>query len=259
MKKELLKRGNEFDVAEGQYIKPASFPVTPAIEQKKKRKIAIVGTAPQWQLAPFDDPEWEIWGILGVVGCGKRLTRIYELHDKEIIVPMADKHHSGKYWEIVNSIGENYITKDHYEQAPNAQRFDFKSKLDKYGPYFASSASWLLADAIDCEPEAIAMYGINMASESEYAHQKPSCTYLLGYAKAKGIKIIIPSSSELLMVSHQYGYEKPPRVLELYNQKKAEFEAQLVAHKNNYDTSRMGVYAAEQCLGLLKWFEQNGK
>lgn len=224
-----------------------------------KRKIAIIGTAPQWQLAPFDDPEWEIWGIFGTVGAGKRMTRIYELHDKAIIEPMAAKHHSGKYWETVSAMGENYITKDHYDQAPNAKRFDFESKLKKYGSYFASSASWLIAEAIDEGVDHIGIWGINMAADSEYAHQKPSCSYLLGYAKAKGIQITIPASSELLQVSHQYGIEKPPRALECLNQKEAEIMQQLGIHKQNFETSRMGVYGCEQALEMVKWYKQNMK
>ncbi len=257
MSQESLKRGNEFD--RRSEIINFEVPVSEEQKPKKKRKIAIIGTAPQWALAPFDDPEWEIWGIFGVVGCGKRLTRVYELHDKDIILPMAEKAHGGKYWEIVNGMGENYITKDHFDQAPNAKRFDFDSKLKKYGEYFASSAAWLIAEAIDEGADTIGIWGINMASESEYVHQKPSCTYLLGFARAKGINIILPSSSELLHVSHQYGYHKPPKTLEVLGQKKAELTGMLNAHKQNLETSRMGVYGCEQALEMLKWYEQNLK
>jgi hypothetical protein len=226
---------------------------------KQKRKIAIIGTAPQWQLAPFDDPEWEIWGIFGVVGCGKRFNRIYELHDKSVIEPMADQHKSGVYWETVSALGENYITKDPYDKAPNAKRFDFDGKLKKYGKYFASSASWLIAEAIDEGATTIGLWGINMASDSEYAYQKPSCTYLLGYARAKGVEIVIPESSELLSVPFQYGIEKPPLVWHSLEQKMAEINQQLAAHRNNLEVSKMGVYGAEQSLDILKWMKQNWK
>lgn len=226
---------------------------------KKKRKIAIIGTAPQWQLAPFDDPEWEIWGIFGVVGCNKRMTRVYELHDKSIILPMAENHHSKKYWEIVNAMGDNYITKDHYDQAPNAKRFDFNSKLEKYGPYFASSAAWLIAEAIDEGADVIGIWGVNMASDTEYAYQKPSCTYVIGYAKAKGIEVIIPASSELLSIPYQYGIQQPPRTLEALAQKEAEIVQNMNAHRQNLQTSQLGVYGCEQALETVKWMKQNWK
>lgn len=225
----------------------------------KKKKIAIIGTAPQWQLAPFDDPEWDIWGIFGVVGCGKRLTRVYELHDKSIIEPMADKDQKKNYWQNVAALGESYITKDYYAQAPNGRRFDFKSKIDRYGPYFTSSAAWLIAEAIDEGADEIALYGINMAATEEYVHQKPGCTYLLGWARAKGIKIILPSSSELLTASHQYGYDAPPKMLEIFAQKRAEIMQQLNVHKQNMEASRMGVYAHEQLLAYHDYMEKNWK
>lgn len=236
---------------------PTQSPPKPSIA--KKKKIAIVGTAPQWQLAPFDDQDWEIWGIFGVAGANRRMTRLYELHDKSIIIPMAKTHHSGCYWDIAKNMGKNYITKDYYDEAPDATRFDFNSKLEKYGPYFASSAAWMIADAIDQEPEEIGIWGVNMAHTTEYAYQKPSCTYMLGFAKAKGIKITIPASSELLSIPFQYGIQERPRALEALDMKKNEIAQQLQAHGNNLSVSQMGKYACEQNMVLLQWIEENWK
>lgn len=230
----------------------------PKTKIKKPKRIAIIGTAPQWQLAPFENPDWEIWGIYGVACAGRRLSRLYELHDAAIILDMAAKQYpDGRYFDVAKSMGANYITKDPFAQCPDATRFDFKDKIDRYGPYFASSASWLIADAIDEGADEIGIWGVNMSSDGEYAHQKPSCSYLLGYAKAKGIKVTIPSSSELLAITHQYGYQQEPRFLQNINQRVAEVEAQLSAHKNNLEVSKMGVYGAEQALATLTWFKQN--
>ena len=258
MSKEAVKRGNELDVI-GDQPKTHTFQakVTPSIELKKKRKVAIIGTAPQWAQAPFDDPSWEIWGIYGIVCAGKRLDRIYELHSKEVIEEQSKNN--PRYWEIVATYGDKYITKDHFDIAPNAKRFNFQSKIDKYGRYFASSASWLLAEAIDEGADEIGMWGINMASDSEYAHQKPSCTYLLGYAAAKGIKITIPPSSELLQVSHLYGLEPEPPLLAILNQKEAELKAALATHQANLNLSQMSAHGTQQALEMLKWYKQNLK
>jgi hypothetical protein len=224
----------------------------------KRKKIAIIGTAPQWQMAPFDNPEYEIWGILGVVPLGKRLTRLYELHDAATVRPMIEKPpHQGKYWDVARSLGANYITRDPFPEAPEATRFDFQGKLAKYGPYFASSCAWMLADAIDQNPEEIAIYGVNMAHDSEYGYQKPSCMFMLGYAKAAGIRIVVPSSSELGAVPYQYGLERPPRAIECFRQKKAELQQQLQAHQNNFNASQMGMYGMQQALEIVNWFEQN--
>ncbi len=224
----------------------------------KPRKICIVGTAPQWSTAPFDDPSWEIWGIFGVACAGKRLTRLYEVHDRAIIEEQA-KQTNGKYWEVANALGENYITKDHFDQCPKAKRFDFASKRAKYGDYFASSAAWLIADAIDEGATELAIYGVNMASDSEYAYQKPSCTFMIGWAKAMGIKVFIPPSSELLSIPFQYGIEARPRALCALDQKKAEINQQLTVNQQNLETSKMGINQAQANLQLLQWVEQNWK
>lgn len=224
----------------------------------KPKKIAIIGTAPQWQLAPFEDQSWDIWGIYGVACCGRRLTRLYELHEKSVIIDMAEKMYpNGEYFKVANDLGKNYITRDAYDQCPDAVRFDFEAKIKKFGPYFASSASWLIADAIDQGADEIGIWGVNMSSDGEYVHQKPSCSFLLGYARALGIKITIPPTSELLALTHQYGYEDEPRFLQGLIQKRNEIEAQMAAHKNNLDVSKMGVYGAEQALSIVKWMEQN--
>lgn len=231
---------------------------TPPEPQAKRKKIAIVGTAPQWEMAPFDNPEWEVWGLLGVSTTGRRLTRLYELHKEHLVRPLIEKPpHAGKYWEVARALGKNYITNAAFPEAPEATRYDFEARIRKYGPFFASTASWMIADAIEENPEEIAIYGINMAHETEYGYQKPSCTFLLGWAKAVGIKITLPSSSELLAVPYQYGYQDAPRAIACFAQRKAEYTNALNAHKQHLDHAQKNVYATEQCLDLLKWFEQN--
>lgn len=230
----------------------------PPEQSAKKKKIAIVGTAPQWDAAPFDNPDWEIWGLLGVATMGKRLTRLYELHKAEVARPLIESPpHAGKYWDVARALGKNFITQADFPETPEATRFDFKAHLDKYGPYFASTAAWMLADAIDQEPEEIAIYGVNMAHESEYGYQKPSCTFMIGYAKAKGIKVSVPTSSELLFVPFQYGIENPPRVMEIFGQKKKEYTHFRELHRRSAEQAQANLYTADQCLELLKWFEQN--
>lgn len=226
----------------------------------RTRKIALLGTAPQWQAAPFDDPEWEIWGIFGVALVSKRLTRLFELHDKSIIDPMVKQYSpDGKYWDVCRKMGKEFYTKDAYEQAPEATPFDFDSKIKKYGKYFASSASWMLADAIDQNPAEIAIYGINMAADEEYAHQKPSMSYLIGWAKANGIKINIPSSSELMSLTHMYGLEQPPRFSASLMQRKHEVNQHLQISKSNLLAAQMQIANAEGALAQLQWIEQNFK
>lgn len=235
-------------------------PIDPPAEAPRKKKICILGTAPQWQMAPFDDPSWEIWGIFGVSLVNKRLTRLYEIHDKAIIDQMVAAHSpDGRYWKVAGALGANFITKDAFPQCPESTRYDFDAKIKKYGKYFASSGAWLLADAIDQDPEEISILGINMAADEEYAHQKPSMTYLIGWARAAGIKITTPLSSELLTLTHQYGLEQPPRFHAAMAQRKLELNGQLGAHKQNLLNAQLSIASIEGALNQLAYFEQNWK
>ncbi len=243
------------------------YDATCRLPEKRTRKICIVGTAPQWMQAPFEDTSVEIWTIFGLACTGKRINRLYEVHDRAIILDMAKKAAVlDKYLEVANSLKENYIAKDAWPEVPAGARFDFAAKRKRYGDYFASSAAWLLADAIDeiletgdLATSEITIFGINMAAEEEYAHQKPSMTYLIGWARAKGIRVAFPSSSELLLLTHQYGLEQPPRFHAGIAQKKIDIQNQLNIHENNRRASELGAYGCTQALAMLDYVEKNWK
>ena len=54
---------------------------------------------------------------------------------------------------------------------------------------------------------AINIYGVDMATGTEYAAQRPSCEYWIGIARGRGITVEIPLSSDLLKVNQMYGAE----------------------------------------------------
>ena len=68
------------------------------------KKICIIGTTPSRGMAPFDDPEWEVWTI-GPGGRdvpGHRWERLYEIHG-------AGRNHTwsedfGEYLEFLSKV-----------------------------------------------------------------------------------------------------------------------------------------------------------
>src|ERR1019366_5808825 len=67
-----------------------------------------------------------------------------------------------------------------------------------FGRYISSSVSWMLACAILSRPEAIGLWGVDMAMEGEYAYQKGSCEFFMGVALGAGIAVTIPKATDLL-------------------------------------------------------------
>lgn len=53
----------------------------------------------------------------------------------------------------------------------------------------------------------IHVYGVDMAQDSEYSHQRPSCEAAIGFARGLGIKVWIPPTSDLMAVPFIYGFE----------------------------------------------------
>ncbi len=77
-------------------------------------------------------------------------------------------------------------------------------------PYLESSIAYMMAMAILelKSGDKIGIWGVDLHCDSEYAYQRPNLEYLIGLARGRGIKVIVPPQSALL--SHQsgvpYGY-----------------------------------------------------
>lgn len=61
--------------------------------------------------------------------------------------------------------------------------------------WFESSFAYMIALAISKNPQEIHIWGVRMAAEEEYWYQRENCSYLIGYARGKGIKVHIYNST----------------------------------------------------------------
>lgn len=204
-------------------------------------KIAIIGSAPSSTLlAPFDDPSWGIWctspSTFAQVAARKRADVWFELHrwlpyePGQSGAPGTRPWFSPEFRQFMRDFqGPVYMTEKHAD-IPNCVQFPYQAMLDKHGPYhFCSSISWMLAWAIEQNPKAIGIFGVDMAAGSEWAYQRPSCQHFMGLAAAAGIQIVLPPESDLMRHSTLYGIgEHNPRhiriterIKELESQKRA--------------------------------------
>lgn len=214
--------------------------------------IAIIGSAPSsLRLAPYDHPQWAIWGCSpGVYGYAKRLDAFFEMHRWEPQIPGKPDDAAAKPWfspEYVafmqNFPGPVFLSTPPDEPFPvkNGVRYPFADMIALHGPYFfTSSVAWMLALALDillplrakgveCK---IGLWGVDMAANTEYAFQRPGCQHFMGIAAAAGIKIVLPPESDLMQPPTLYGvseyHPRHVRILARINEMKAK-QAQLVA------------------------------
>lgn len=164
-------------------------------------KVAIVGLwAETHDLAPWNDPEWEKWGLTWDPSVF-RMDRAFEMHMTREWKDYAPADYVGR----LQAMPKLYLYEPHPE-LPHATVFPFAQVAQTTGDYFGSSIGYMLALAIHEGAEEIALYGVAMEGHDEYGYQRPNAEYLIGFARGKGIKVHIPEQSSLCKFGGQYGY-----------------------------------------------------
>jgi hypothetical protein len=168
-------------------------------------KIALVGSAPtSIGLAPFDDPEWTIWGCSpGGRHYLRRLDAWFEVHRWSDADPEYNEWLRGLKCPV-------YLT-DRRDDVPASLAYPQDEILAKYPglarSFFTSSLAWMLALAIEQKADEIGLWGVDMAASEEYAHQKPGCHFFMLEAERRGIKLTVPPESDLLRPVAMYGFD----------------------------------------------------
>lgn len=215
------------------------------------KKIAIVGTTSSLVDAPYNDPEWEIWGLNGAYGAMPRYDRWFDMHSMDVL----KKYHESEYFTFLNSV-PNLMMAHTSAEVPNAKQFPAMELVDKYGRYFTNTVAWLIAYAIDElerrgieKGSSIGLWGVNMAMDTEYAIQRPSCEYFLGVAEGKGIDVVIPDTSEIMKCSFLYGVEPVPSFVKKMPDKKRELT-------NNYNEVMADEEETKAFIGSIQGYMQ---
>lgn len=210
---------------------------------KKNEKVAIVGFAPSWNEAPFEDESFDVWGIneLYIQAKGKRFTHWFEIHDPESPSKKTEKH-----WDWLKQCQLPLYMREAYPQFPKAIAYprqevkamvnkNFLESGSKYTD-FSNQITWMILLAIYQGYKEIHVYGVDMAQQSEYAWQRSSCQFALGLAVGKGIKVHIPHTSELCKYPMDYGFETDNANRHLTKTRIGSLEHTILSYKNQiYD------------------------
>ena len=211
--------------------------------------VHIVGFAPSWEETPWDSGA-DLWGMnaLHKVAGDKPWTMWFQLHD-------IDEHHKLDKDEHIQWLVESGIPvvmwPEHIGKydIPNAVPYPRDEVLAYFGKYFTNTVSWMLAVAILEGRKKIGVYGVDMAQDSEYGHQRPSCEYFLGWAKGLGIEIELPEASDLLTAPFLYGMEDPGPMRKKLMRRQKELTARRVQMEGQLNQLQQ---AHQQVLGALE-------
>lgn len=184
------------------------------MSSNKKDKVCIVGFAPSWQETPWGDKDTEIWCLnefykVGKTVPGFKVDRWFEIHDRNSKSKATPEH-----IQFLQNCPVPVYMWQKYDDIPNSVAFPkneildyFESREYRGARYFTNSISWFIALAIMEGFKEISVLGVDMATDSEYGWQRPSCEYWIGIAEGMGIKVNIPAASDLLKCTQLYGFE----------------------------------------------------
>lgn len=209
-----------------QNISTAVLPV-PA----RQRRIALIGYAPNVRLTPWADTTIEIWGLNDQPWTMPRVDVLFELHKPDVI--KAEGH-----WDRLKELKIPVFMQEKYPEIPSSVEYPLAMVRERYTvagcdhPYLTCSASLMMAVAIESLPTALTLdvYGVDMAQDTEFSHQRPSCEFWMGVAYGRGIKLSVQQSSDLLKTSFLYGYDEEKQTVVRAQQK--ERHAYLVGQMN---------------------------
>lgn len=200
--------------------------------ERKSDKVAIVGFASSSRnLAPYGDPSWELWGLNSLYAIiPDTWSRWFEIHPREHFAKDLNraelKQIGSDHYEWLRKLpgpgNRKYrpvYTQQHYAEIPASvawprdeintwtrTRFGASAETD----YFTSTPGEMMAMAVWMGFKEIALFGIDLCEDGEYAYQRPGLEYWIGIARGMGIKVHIPASAALCKASYVYGYTEPP-------------------------------------------------
>lgn len=183
-----------------------------------KKWAAIVGQGATVAHAPFDDPDWEIWGMAWIVH--PRDTLLFDIHHPNFKdVEGKRQHinrHTPEYIAHVDGTGLPIICHPeakfkngiHFPYAEVQAMFPNRDVLE-------STVSYMMAYAMLKGYERIGLWGCHFIGDMEYLYQLPSVTYLMGVADALGIDVYSAVGGPLMVSGYtagMYGIDQGKRI-----------------------------------------------
>lgn len=194
-------------------------------------KIALVGSAPSSvRLAPYQDPEWHIWGCSpGVYGVAPRVNQWFELHLWE----PGQTWFSPEYCQWLAALPGRGVTL--WTGAPVAALqgssvLPADALIDEFDPcrwFCTSSLFWMMAMAIKAGATKIGFWGVDMAAAEEYQMQRAGIHHLTYLARQRGIEVGAPMESDLFTPRFRYGVDEWTHSYRKLRARRFELEARL--------------------------------
>ena len=146
---------------------------------------------------------------------------------------------------------------------PSSVEFPKEEIMRVFGRYFTNSISWEIALAIYEGFGTIYLYGVDMAQDSEYSFERPSVEYFLGWARGRGINLVIPEKSDLLKTLYLYPFEDSApfraKCIARMQELKERIQQHAQAEQQNFMIKNQLLGAQDNMSYIQKTWEQSSK
>lgn len=181
---------------------------------RTRKKVAIVGFAPSSMkdvAHMFGDEDLEIWPLnqeyMVFPEISKYATRWFQIHHRTSYDQTINRDHSHHEWLARPDHQFLIYMQERQPDVPLSVRFPKETIMDTFGKYFTNSISWMIALAIYEGFETIYIFGVDMAQDGEYAFERPSVELFTGWARGRGINVVIPEKSDLEKTMWLYPFD----------------------------------------------------
>lgn len=179
------------------------------------KSAAIVGQASTAALAPYQDRSWDIWGFAWCTPDYPRVDLLFDIHHPQFKSDHKfEKHYNSQHfypeyprWVSRQGIPVICDTDAVASFAPVGQAYPLAEvrALFPDRDVLECTVSYMVAYAILKGYRRIGFWGCHFVGSAEYLYQLPSVTYLMGYAEARGIEVVVAPAGPLMVSGYNAG------------------------------------------------------
>lgn len=219
------------------------------------KNIAIVGGAPSFEGAPFDDPDWDIWAASVAFNRlpGDKVDRWFEVHEEQVIKKIHEGNGFFDWLYAADARSPVTIFPDSgFDELPNSEVYPRQRIETKWGSdWWTSTVAWMLALALEDHDGKIGLFGVEMCADEEYGQQQAALRHFRDIALLTGREILFPKGCNLLNKQPVYpddvqtsGYQHCIREMKRLKRDKATIDSQIeeLKAKSNHADGAIAVY-----------------
>jgi len=214
-------------------------------------KLCIIGSTPSKRDAPYMDDEYDIWAIssaaysesLGSNKIDASTNHWNDVHRIDCLFEMHKEYQDRAGIIFASQLPVVMLKAD--PLIPLSEAYPVDEIAKNVGDEFTSSVAYMMAYAIHLGYKEINLYGINMAHQSEYAHQRGGVKYYAAVARERSIVFKAPPESQLSECRQRYGYDDYDVVCYIVEKRKDDL-------KSDIEKQKLIVEAANRTLWQLQ-------